>query len=120
MSIIYDQVVGHEHADWLLLGLFTSYLERKVCLHIAVILACVAIIVVMTTDYKAGHAGRLVIGLGNELLMTLSQLYTQVCLLVIPESPRWLLQQNKKEQAYKDLIWLRPDRTTVNGEMEDI
>ena len=29
-------------------------------------------------------------------------------LLFIPESPRWLMQQNKHEKALKSLRWLRP------------
>lgn len=38
----------------------------------------------------------------------------------IPESPRWLLQQSKPEEAREALVWLRPDQETVNKEMEDI
>jgi SP family sugar:H+ symporter-like MFS transporter len=38
----------------------------------------------------------------------------------IPESPRWLLQQDKPEEARKALVWLRPDQETVDKEMEDI
>jgi hypothetical protein len=38
----------------------------------------------------------------------------------IPESPRWLLQHDKVDQARKALVWLRPDQETVNKEMEDI
>ncbi|KAF3392646.1 Maltose permease MAL31 [Penicillium rolfsii] len=38
----------------------------------------------------------------------------------VPESPRWLLQHDKVEEARKALVWLRPDQETVNKEMEDI
>ncbi|KAJ5788177.1 Maltose permease [Penicillium paradoxum] len=132
----------------------------------------------MTTDSIGGlYAGRLIIGLGNGLLMTFSQLYIQECsparyrglmlaafqfwtslgsllgtiidnftakidgknsyliplglifvipvilcagMLMIPESPRWLLQQDKPDQAREALIWLRPDRQTVDKELHDI
>lgn len=49
------------------------------CLYIAVILIYISNIVMMTTDSIGGlYAGRLIIGLGNGLLMTFSQLYIQV------------------------------------------
>ncbi|KAJ5151075.1 Maltose permease [Penicillium canariense] len=38
----------------------------------------------------------------------------------IPESPRWLLQHSKVEEARQALIWLRPDQETVEKEMQDI
>lgn len=38
----------------------------------------------------------------------------------IPESPRWLMQHDKVEEARKALVWLRPDQETVDKEMEDI
>ena len=41
-------------------------------------------------------------------------------MLFIPESPRWLLQHNKPDEARKALVWLRPDRETVDKEMEDV
>lgn len=38
----------------------------------------------------------------------------------IPESPRWLLQHDKPDDARRALVWLRPDQETVEKEMEDI
>ena len=38
----------------------------------------------------------------------------------IPESPRWLLQHDKPEEARKALVWLRPDLETAEKEMEGI
>jgi MFS family permease len=78
-KIIYNQAGGPKYPNSLLLGPFACYLGQKLCLHIAVVLVCVANIVMMTTDSIAGlYTGRLVIGLGNGLLMTFSQLYIQV------------------------------------------
>lgn len=61
------------------------------CLIIAILLVYVANIVMMTTDTIGGlYAGRLVIGLGNGFLMTFSQLYLQVSLIIIEMEKRCL------------------------------
>src|SRR5690606_3857319 len=41
-------------------------------------------------------------------------------LFFIPESPRWLMLQDRVEDSRKSLTWLRPDGTDVNPEIEDI
>lgn len=38
----------------------------------------------------------------------------------IPESPRWLLQKGKKEEAHKAMMWLRPYPETVDAEIAEI
>jgi predicted MFS family arabinose efflux permease len=62
-----------------MLGPFASHLGRKTCLYVAVALIYISNIVMITTENIGGlYAGRLIIGLGNGLLMTFSQLYIQV------------------------------------------
>ncbi|KAH6662538.1 MFS transporter [Halenospora varia] len=41
-------------------------------------------------------------------------------LLLIPESPRWLLQHDREEPARKALKWLRPHPELVDAELADI
>ena len=41
-------------------------------------------------------------------------------MIFIPESPRWLLLQNKEEPARKALKWLRPYSELVDGELAEM
>jgi len=43
-----------------------------------------------------------------------------VALFFIPESPRWLMLQDRVDDSRKSLTWLRPDNTDVTPEIEDI
>ncbi|RFU30720.1 hypothetical protein B7463_g5629, partial [Scytalidium lignicola] len=43
-----------------------------------------------------------------------------VGLLIIPESPRWLVQHGNIEKARKALEWLRPDQETVEIELREM
>lgn len=39
---------------------------------------------------------------------------------LIPESPRWLVEHGKVEEARKALKWLRPDESMVEPELQNI
>ena len=41
-------------------------------------------------------------------------------LFFIPESPRWLILVEKREQAEKALLWMRPHPESVPGEVAEI
>ena len=43
-----------------------------------------------------------------------------VGLFFIPESPRWLLLNGKRDQAHAALVWLRPDQEAADREMAEI
>ena len=38
----------------------------------------------------------------------------------IPESPRWLVQHGHIEQARKALVWLRPDKDSIEAELKEM
>ena len=46
--------------------------------------------------------------------------FMSIGLFFIPESPRWLLLQEKNEEARKSLMWMRPNQDAVPEEMDDI
>jgi predicted MFS family arabinose efflux permease len=61
------------------IGPVATIMGRKPALWLACLLIYIANIIMMTTSsIGALYAGRLIIGLGNGLLMTFSQLYIQV------------------------------------------
>ncbi|KAF2015082.1 general substrate transporter [Aaosphaeria arxii CBS 175.79] len=46
--------------------------------------------------------------------------FMAVGMFFIPESPRWLLLQEKTDKARKSLLWMRPNKDAVEAEMADI
>lgn len=83
---------------------------RKGALYVSVVLIYVANITVMTSDTIAGlYAGRLIIGLGNGILMTFSQLCIQVATirkrrLYIEKSLTWFFPQECSPARYRALM----------------
>ncbi|KAK5138479.1 hypothetical protein LTR08_000065 [Meristemomyces frigidus] len=46
--------------------------------------------------------------------------FIAIGLFCIPESPRWLMEKGKTEQAKKSLLWLRPNKDAVDSEIFSI
>lgn len=46
--------------------------------------------------------------------------FMTVALFWIPESPRWLAQTGQDEKARASLMWLRPNKQAVDGELTGI
>jgi len=61
----------------------------------------------------------------KEYLIPLGLIYVipffiAVSLFFIPESPRWLMEKGKTEKARKSMLWLRPNKDAVDGELAGI
>ncbi|KAF1849238.1 MFS monosaccharide transporter-like protein [Cucurbitaria berberidis CBS 394.84] len=46
--------------------------------------------------------------------------FLSIGLFFIPESPRWLMLNNKQDQAHKSMVWMRPNPETVAEELAEI
>lgn len=53
-------------------------------------------------------------------LIYIVPVFLSAMLFTIPESPRWLMEKGKTEQARKSLYWLRPNQDGVEGELLSI
>ena len=53
-------------------------------------------------------------------IIYLVPLFIALGLFFIPESPRWLMETGKIEQARKSLDWLRPNKDAVDAELRTV
>ena len=53
-------------------------------------------------------------------IIYLVPLFIALGLFFIPESPRWLMETGKIEQARKSLDWLRPNKDAVEAELRTV
>ena len=78
-----------------------------------------ALVGTIVDNYTAPLAGKpsYLIPLG---LIYIVPFFIAIGLFLIPESPRWLMEQGKPEKAKKSLLWLRPNKDGVDGEIASI
>ena len=69
-----------------------------------------------STHYLAGKTSYL-IPLG---IIYIVPVLMSIGLFFIPESPRWLVLVEKQSQAKESLLWMRPQKDTVDEELEEI